>query len=282
MSRDFFPMPRFPPKWHSTFFPFAEGIAVKTIRSNFIKKHHSFLSPAKRWQGYATNIAFSAHTPHTQRALLLFSFADCSKCALVRYFTSGSLSFQVDVVEAAHTVMKAKLETVRDFVSLQRAHQEMLSTLRAKFYLDNLDISQVQLWQIKASPFAGRYDHSYLRTRYMVAFFFLPACGAHIFYDEMTVEQCDIPVPPQQSPKALQYCSYAQYYLFRFPPVVFTLRRGRVPQTTEWVVPAGIAAVVPASRGMTHNQETTYTHQIKRRSASAQPRGKTENGVGMS
>lgn len=38
--------------------------------------------------------------------------------------------------------MKAKLETVRDFVSLQRAHQEMLSTLRAKFYLDNLDISQ--------------------------------------------------------------------------------------------------------------------------------------------
>lgn len=68
------------------------------------------------------------------------------------------------MVEAAHTVLKGKMEMVRDFVSLQRAHQEMLSTLRAKFYLDNLDISQVQLWPIKASPFfTGRCDHTELR-----------------------------------------------------------------------------------------------------------------------
>lgn len=35
--------------------------------------------------------------------------------------------------------------TVRDFVSLQRAHQEFLATLRAKFYVDNLEIAQVPL-----------------------------------------------------------------------------------------------------------------------------------------
>eukprot|EP00904_Undaria_pinnatifida_P009331 jgi/Undpi1/5528/HiC_scaffold_2.g00805.m2 len=58
------------------------------------------------------------------------------------FVTNLAFYLQVDVVEAAHTVLKAKLETVRDFVSLQRAHQDMLSTLRAKFYLDNLEISQ--------------------------------------------------------------------------------------------------------------------------------------------
>ena len=63
------------------------------------------------------------------------------------------------MVESAHTVLKGKLETVRDFVSLQRAHQEMISTLRAKFYLDNLDISQVQSWRINSSlPLIGTCD----------------------------------------------------------------------------------------------------------------------------
>lgn len=58
-------------------------------------------------------------------------------------------------------VLKAKLETVRDFVSLQRAHQEMLSTLRAKFYLDNLDISQVRCGeQLHFLSLAGRCDHA--------------------------------------------------------------------------------------------------------------------------
>lgn len=51
---------------------------------------------------------------------------------------------QVDVVEAAYAELRTKLGIVRDFVSLQRAHQEYLSTLRAKFYIDNLEISQVR------------------------------------------------------------------------------------------------------------------------------------------
>lgn len=161
MSRIFFPMPRFPPKWQSTFYPFAEGITVRKPSDPTLQKSTTVFHPL---QGAGRDVPRTLHFqrihPTRKRALLLFSLADCSTCALVRYFTSGSLSFQVDVVEAAHTVMKAKLETVRDFVSLQRAHQEMLSTLRAKFYLDNLDISQVQLWQIKCSPFAGRYDYT--------------------------------------------------------------------------------------------------------------------------
>lgn len=47
------------------------------------------------------------------------------------------------MVEAAYTLLRSKLVTVRDFVSLQRAHQEFLATLRAKFYVDNLAIAQV-------------------------------------------------------------------------------------------------------------------------------------------
>lgn len=53
------------------------------------------------------------------------------------------LASQVDVVEAAYAVLRRKLGVVRDFASLQRAHQEFLATLRAKFYIDNLEISQV-------------------------------------------------------------------------------------------------------------------------------------------
>lgn len=51
---------------------------------------------------------------------------------------------KVDVVEAAYSVLQSKLGAVEDFVSFQRGHQEFLSTLRAKFYLDNLEISQVR------------------------------------------------------------------------------------------------------------------------------------------
>eukprot|EP00752_Nemacystus_decipiens_P015142 g13489.t1 len=59
-------------------------------------------------------------------------------------FFVANLAFylQVDVVEAAYSSLQNKLGTVRDFVSLQRAHQEFLATLRAKFYIDNLEISQ--------------------------------------------------------------------------------------------------------------------------------------------
>ena len=100
------------------------------------------------------------------------------------------------MVEAAHTVLKSKLETVRDFVSLQRAHREMLSTLRAKFFLDNLDISQVLLWQIDAFPsFAGRCDHTSLRiiqkwlcTRYVLDC--LRVMLRHLS-DKTLVELCD-------------------------------------------------------------------------------------------
>lgn len=52
---------------------------------------------------------------------------------------------KVDVVEAAYSVLRSTLAGVEDFVCLQRAHQEFLSTLRMKFYLDNLDISQVMM-----------------------------------------------------------------------------------------------------------------------------------------
>lgn len=62
-------------------------------------------------------------------------------CVLFRF----RHNLQVDVVEAAYTLLRSKLVTVRDFVSLQRAHQEFLATLRAKFYVDNLEIAQVPL-----------------------------------------------------------------------------------------------------------------------------------------
>lgn len=59
-------------------------------------------------------------------------------------FFASNLAFylQVDVVEAQYSVLKNTLAGVEDFVSLQRAHHQFLSTLRAKFYLDNLEISQ--------------------------------------------------------------------------------------------------------------------------------------------
>lgn len=55
---------------------------------------------------------------------------------------------KVDVVEAAYSLLQTKLESVRDFVTLHRAHQEFLATLRAKFYIDNLEISQVR-WPVR-------------------------------------------------------------------------------------------------------------------------------------
>lgn len=61
------------------------------------------------------------------------------------FFFLFSLPSKADVVEAAYTLLQSKLGSVRDFVSLQRAHQEFLATLRAKFYIDNLEISQVRL-----------------------------------------------------------------------------------------------------------------------------------------
>lgn len=51
---------------------------------------------------------------------------------------------KVDTVEAAYSVLKATLAGVEDFVSLQRAHQEFLDTLRTKFHLDDLVVSQVR------------------------------------------------------------------------------------------------------------------------------------------
>ncbi|CAB1118482.1 unnamed protein product [Ectocarpus sp. CCAP 1310/34] len=63
--------------------------------------------------------------------------------ARMAFFVSNlAFYLQVDVVEAAYTLLRSKLVTVRDFVSLQRAHQEFLATLRAKFYVDNLAIAQ--------------------------------------------------------------------------------------------------------------------------------------------
>eukprot|EP00903_Cladosiphon_okamuranus_P017746 g16336.t1 len=63
--------------------------------------------------------------------------------ARMAFFVSNlAFYLQVDVVEAAYKLLQSKLGAVRDFVSLQRAHQEFLATLRAKFYIDNLEISQ--------------------------------------------------------------------------------------------------------------------------------------------
>ncbi|CAN0154421.1 unnamed protein product [Scytosiphon promiscuus] len=63
--------------------------------------------------------------------------------ARMAFFVSNlAFYLQVDVVEAAYAMLRSKLRIVRDFVSLQRAHQDYLSTLRAKFYIDNLEISQ--------------------------------------------------------------------------------------------------------------------------------------------
>lgn len=47
------------------------------------------------------------------------------------------------MIEAEYSVLQRTLAGLEDFVTLQRAHHQFLSTLRAKFYLDNLEISQV-------------------------------------------------------------------------------------------------------------------------------------------
>lgn len=50
---------------------------------------------------------------------------------------------KVDVVEAAYSVLRNTLGAVEDFVTLQKAHQEFLNTVKTKFYVDNIEISQV-------------------------------------------------------------------------------------------------------------------------------------------
>ena len=74
-------------------------------------------------------------------ALISLCGVSCSDGALRCFNCTCS---KVDVVEAAYALLQRKLGAVRDFVSLQRAHTEFLATLRAKFYIDSLEISQVR------------------------------------------------------------------------------------------------------------------------------------------
>lgn len=90
--------------------------------------------------------------PQDARAAQFFPFL--FGCMPLFFFTNplvlssmlfpSDTTWKVDVVEAAYKLLQSKLGAVRDFVSLQRAHQEFLATLRSKFYIDNLEISQVR------------------------------------------------------------------------------------------------------------------------------------------
>ncbi|CAM9417035.1 unnamed protein product, partial [Choristocarpus tenellus] len=49
---------------------------------------------------------------------------------------------KVDVVEVEYSLLRRTVSTSRDFEGVRRAHDNFLSTMRTKFYIDNLNIKE--------------------------------------------------------------------------------------------------------------------------------------------